>query len=245
MLDRVGSTVRARESEKQALEQALDAARTPTHFEGGRWAVLISLIALMLSVFSLYETILKQARPAVYVGGVMHYARDPVGGVEVFAIPLTITNHGARDAIIISLDLGVAPLKSGRPASLTFASAYVGSNPAREKQPFTPLSIPGRGSFTGIVLFYPNDLKDGAANAVVIGKETYRFCVTVRTEKSQDYRLLDTVLGTPLTALSLEAALLWFSTPELVAGKTIPMQIKNARRHDLRRHAQPTNLACD
>jgi hypothetical protein len=87
----------------------------------------------------------------------MHYARDPVGGVEVFAIPLTITNHGARDAIIISLDLGVAPDKSGRPASLTFASAYVGSNPAREKQPFTPLSIPGRGSFTGIVLFYPND----------------------------------------------------------------------------------------
>ena len=110
----------------------------------------------MLSVFSLYETILKQARPAVYVGG---HALCPRSGGRRRGLRHTPDDHQSRSAGCDHHQSrpGCAPDKSGRPASLTFASAYVGSNPAREKQPFTPLSIPGRGSFTGIVLFYPND----------------------------------------------------------------------------------------
>ena len=245
MLDHIGSTDRVRESKERALDQALEAAKRPAYFEGGRWAVLISFVALVFSAISLYETILKQPRPVLHVASVMHYAREPVGGWDVFAVPMTIANHGARDAVVIALDLRVVDGKSAAPVSTSFASAYVGSNPAKEKQPFTPLSIPGRNSYTGTVLFYPSDLKNGAANAVVNSKQPYRLCITVRTEANQDYPPLDALLGSPPSAVSFEAELLWFSTPELLSGKTIPMQIKNVRRHEPRPNAEGTGSACD
>jgi hypothetical protein len=245
MLDRIGSTERARESRERALEQALDAARRPSHFEGGRWAVLISFIALVFSGISLYETTLKQPRPVLHVGGIMHYARDPVGGADVFAVPLTIANRGARDVVITTLDLRVAEEKATASVAASFASAYVGSNPAKENQPFTPLAIPGHNSYTGIVLFYQSDLKNGAAKALVDGKDSYRFCLNVRTESERDYPLLDALLGSASAAVSFEAELLWFSTSELSSGKTIPMQVGNARRHQPRRDVEGTVSACD
>jgi hypothetical protein len=241
MLDRVGSTERARERRERSLEQALDAATRPAHLESGRWAVLISFIALVFSGISLYETILKQPQPALHLGGIMHYGRDPVGGGDVFALPVTIANLGARDAVITTLDLRIANAK----ATASFASAYVGSNPAKENQPFTPLAIPGRNAYTGIVLFYPNDLTNGAGKALVDGKERYRFCLSVRTEVERSYPLLDALLGSASAAVSFEAELLWFSTSELSSGRTIPMQIKNVRRHKSRDDVEGTVSACD
>ena len=246
MLDRVGSAELSRKNKERALDQALDAATRPAHLEGGRWAVLISLVALIFSGISLYETILKQPRPVLHVAGVMHYARDPVGGADVFAVPMTITNQGARDAVITTLNLRVAAAKvAATPVAATFASTYVGSNPAKENQPFTPLSIPGHSSYTGIVLFYPSDLKNGAAKAVVDGKDRYRFCISARTEPNRDYPLLDALLGQASTAVSFEAELIWFSTSELAAGKTIPLQIRNARRHEPSRDVEGSSSACD
>jgi hypothetical protein len=218
------------ERAEQAFEQAIEAAIAPAEHKGGRWAALVSLVALILSAFSLYETTLKQARPSLHVGTVMHYAHDPSGGVEVFAVPVTIANHGARDAIVTSLDLSVRRAQTGASTLTWFVSAYVGGNPANDKRPFTPLSIPGRGSYTGIVLFYQRDLKDGAPPVVAAAGEPLLFCVVARSEANQDYPFLDALLGAPPAAADFEAELLWFSAPELHAGKTLPMQIKDARR---------------
>jgi hypothetical protein len=244
MLDRIGST-RDREIRERSLEQALDAASRPAHLEGGRWAVVVSFVALVFSGVSLYETLLKQPRLVLHVAGIMHYAREAVGGADVFAVPVTIANQGARDAIVTTLDLRIADAKAAAPIWASFASGYVGSNPAKENQPFSPLAIPGRSSFTGVVLFYLSDLRNGAAKAVVDGKQRYRFCVSLRTEANQDYPLLDAWLSSPPAAVSFEAELLWFSTSELLSGKTIPMQITNVRRHQPRRDVEGTVAACD
>ena len=69
----------------------------PTIYEGGRWAVFMSFIALILSGFSLYETSLKQAKPAIHVGGIIQYAQDTLQPADVFIVPVTIRNSGARD----------------------------------------------------------------------------------------------------------------------------------------------------
>jgi len=230
MLHSIRSRARSGERAEQAFEQAIGAAIAPAEHKGGRWAVLVSLVALILSAFSLYETTLKQARPSLHVGAVMHYAHDPSGGVEVFAVPITIANHGARDAIVTSLDLSVRRARAGASTLTWFTSAYVGGNPANDKRPFTPLSIPGRGSYAGIVLFYQRDLNDSTPPVVAAAGEPLLFCVTARLEANQDYPLLDALLGVPPAVADFEAQLLWFSAPELNAGKTIPMQIKNARR---------------
>jgi hypothetical protein len=246
MLDRIGSTGQDRQVKERSLEQALDVASRPPYLEGGRWAVLISFVALVFSGISLYETILKQPRPVLHVGGIMHYARDPVSGADVFAVPVTLANQGARDAVVTTLDLRIVDTKAAAPVVASFASAYVGSNPAKENQPFTPLAIPGRNSYAGVILFYPSDLKNGAAKAVVDGMQRYRFCLSVRTEDNRDYPLLDAWLASPPAALSFDAELLWFSVPELLNGKTIPMQIDNVQRHGQpRRDGERTASGCD
>lgn len=107
MLHRGLSRAKTREREPQPIEQTLDVARSQLHSDGGLWAVVMSLLALILSFWSLCETVLKQAWPALHVGAVMYYTRD-MDGAEAFAVPVTITNSGAR-----------RPCRRPRPPGLT------------------------------------------------------------------------------------------------------------------------------
>ena len=80
---------------------------TPPSTPGAAGVLAIgTVVALVFSAFSLWETSLKQAELSVHVPGVVTYARDttasadirPSGGFEVLALPVTIANGGARDA---------------------------------------------------------------------------------------------------------------------------------------------------
>lgn len=124
-----GTGPKPRERAQQAIDQALDVARAPAQAEGARGVLLISLVALILSAISLYETSFKQARLILHVGAVMYYARD-AESTDVLAVPVTITNSGARDAVVTALDLRVSPGGQGV-APTPFAGAYVatGANP--------------------------------------------------------------------------------------------------------------------
>jgi hypothetical protein len=75
--------------------------------EGGRPAIILSLIALVFSAISLYETILKKADLGIYLGSVIHYGKDILRPEDAFILPLTITNSGAEDAVIVEFRLAV------------------------------------------------------------------------------------------------------------------------------------------
>jgi len=126
-------------------------------------------VALVFSAFSLWETSLKQAELSVHVPGVVTYARDttdsaeitPSGGFEVFAVPVTIANGGARDAAVVALKLDVKNLKTGLSAHFeaTYAAepSYFNPDPntVRQKTPFSALVIAGRSAWRGTIIFYP------------------------------------------------------------------------------------------
>jgi len=134
---------------------------------GNRLATLVSAFAFAFSAVSFYETVLKQPNLRVYVTDTLAYTRDPWGGYEVVAVPLTIANSGARDGAVITLELDVTNVDSGK--SETFTSAYtadaqyfggsddVAKRIKRPKLPFAPLSIAGRGAFAGVILFYSGE----------------------------------------------------------------------------------------
>jgi hypothetical protein len=156
------------------------ATHTVVGSEGGRLAAIISAIALAFSAFSLWETSLKQADLAVYVTGVITYERDltadeyiqPAGGFEVFAVPITIANGGARDAAVLSLELDANNPKTGLSArfeaTYTAGAAYFAASGAkRPKAPFSALVIAGRSAWTGTVLFYPVSYSNQKALAPV------------------------------------------------------------------------------
>ena len=145
-------------------DEAGEAARSFTLFGGNPIPILVSALALIFSGVSLHETVLKQAHLHVFVPDTIAYTRDPDGSFEVFAIPLTVSNSGARDGIVTSLKLEVRNSATSATQKLE-ASYFAGSeyfstkedvanNVRRSKTPFAPLSVTGRGSITSTVLFY-------------------------------------------------------------------------------------------
>jgi hypothetical protein len=157
-----------REREK-AGENANKVASYSALVGGGKAAAtLISGVALLFSGFSLWETSLKQADLNVYVTGVIAYERDltaddyilPAGGFEVFAVPITIANGGARDGAVLALQLDVSNPRTGMTgrfeATYTADGTYfANTGTKRPKTPFSALVIAGRSAWTGTVLFYP------------------------------------------------------------------------------------------
>jgi hypothetical protein len=140
----------------------------------GAVTTVVSAAALLFSAYSMWETSLKQADVNLYVTGVVTYDRDasaaenimPNGGFEVFAVPITIANSGARDAAILSLQVDAANQRTGLSARFegeyTVDGTYFASaGDKRPKTPFSALVIPGRSAWTGTVLFYPVSYSSG------------------------------------------------------------------------------------
>src|SRR6266481_4660191 len=72
-------------------------------------SIFFSSIALLFSVYSVWETSLKRSELAVFVAPVIRYASPyQNSNFEAFAIPLTITNTGASTGTVMSLALEVA-----------------------------------------------------------------------------------------------------------------------------------------
>jgi hypothetical protein len=127
-------------------------------------AVAISALALICSGVSFHETVLKQARLHLFVPDAIAYTGDPDGGFEVFAVPLTVSNSGARDGIVSALKLEVRNAAISAKQMLE-ASYFAGpdylsvkedaaNNIPRPKTPFAPISVSGCSGHTATVLFY-------------------------------------------------------------------------------------------
>ena len=74
---------------------------------------LASGVALLVSGVSLWETSLKQPSLQFYLGNNLAYTRDPWGSDEVLVIPVTVTNSGARDGAVVSLEMDLRNTASG------------------------------------------------------------------------------------------------------------------------------------
>ena len=123
---------------------------------GNRLATVVSAFAFAFSGVSFYETVMKQPQLALYVPPVLHYGQDGGGDVELFAIPITISNEGARSGTVLSMELSAENVKTK--AQLRFYSAYFGDHPRVPDQTpraFAPLSIQGRSTFSDTIRFYP------------------------------------------------------------------------------------------
>jgi hypothetical protein len=137
----------------------------------GTWLSTIgSMVALVVSGVSLWETVLKQPSLKVFVGESMFYTRDPYGSYEVFVVPITIVNSGAQDGAVTGLRLELANVESGNKD--VFESAYtadaswfagsdnVSNKTKRPKAPFSALSISGRSAWSGTILFYSPEYRE-------------------------------------------------------------------------------------
>jgi hypothetical protein len=117
----------------------------------GAWSALLSsLTALVFSVYSLYETVIKQADLHMYQPPLIYMYRENFR--DVFAIPITLSNVGTQHGTVLSFDLEVTHPESLK--SMKFQSLHFGESPKRNTRLFTPITVAGRSSFTDVVLFH-------------------------------------------------------------------------------------------
>lgn len=146
--------------------------------DGGKWAALLSAVALAFSGYSLWETSLKSADVRVFVPPVIQYSSPyQNSNFEVVAVPVTMTNEGARTATILSMTLEVTDPKSG--TTKRFYAADFGRwtmEKARSGafEPFAPVSLSGRSSRTEQVLFYPKGEAE-KPNQMIAREDAYQF----------------------------------------------------------------------
>jgi hypothetical protein len=169
----------------------------------GLLATIVSGVALVFSGLSYYESSLKTANLAVYVPPMIHYARD--GDNDVFNVPITIANDGAQSGTVLNMELHVENLraKSNRKTA-RYHSAFVGEYPRDEKTPnrsFAPLSIPGHGTFTDTIRFYP---MDEPLPFLVDEKGDYRFTLILHPAKPENPGIIESALRTDPTPLTFE-----------------------------------------
>ncbi len=147
-----------------------------------RLTTLVSIVALVFSGYSFYETVLKQASLRIYQPPLIHMFRE--GFRDVLAIPITISNDGARRGTILSFDLEVTHPETNK--SVKFQNLHFGASPKDEVKLFHPITVPGRSSYSGIVLFHA--LETGAFVETTGGVELpLQFKLSMNIDRSGDW----------------------------------------------------------
>lgn len=167
---------------------------------------ILSAIALLFSGFTYYENSLRHPDLSVYVPPMIHYARD--GDNDVFNVPVTISNEGARTGTVLNMVLEVENLQAdAEKKTARFHSAFLGEWPrtdTAELRSFAPISIAGNGTFTETIRFYP---MDEPLPFLVHDKGNYRFTLRLETAEPADPNLLDRFFATKPTPLQFELKL--------------------------------------
>jgi hypothetical protein len=205
--------------------------------KGSRLATLVSAFAFAFSAVSFYETVLKQAYLKMYVTDTLSYTRDPYGGYEVVALPVTVANTGARDGAVVTLQLKVRNVESGKTETLestyTADAQYFGgkddvaSRIKRPKTPFAPLAIAGRSVYAGTFLFYtaegraPTDL-----GTLIAPGSRVEMTLSLVSAKPSDW--LDQLFAAPPAPISLTGKIDDFLVGALYAGDTVRIRLAHS-----------------
>jgi hypothetical protein len=191
----------------------------------------VSVLALIGSALSLWESTFKHPEIKVFVSENIQYTRDPYGPSEVFAVPITIANNGAREGAVLSLQMKVKNLSSGKEqtfkSSYTAGAEYFGSRDdeaarlKRPKIPFAPLSIGPRSAFSGTILFYADGTKTPTLIEPLSDLEA---TLSVQTPPLSSQ--LDRVLTTLPAPVTFKAKVPSFYPGALLSGDNAPLEVK-------------------
>ena len=136
-----------RNKSDQFINEAVDQATGASTSHAGLFATIISAFALLFSGYSFYETVVRSADFAIYVPPRIAYTdpNSPEHPFEVFIVPLTLANDGARTGTVLSIDLLVTNPRTGK--TKKFYAANLGTWGLEPKTPFMPVALLEKPAF--------------------------------------------------------------------------------------------------
>ena len=195
-----------------------------------RLSEIASVIALLFSVYNFWQNSQRPPELRIFVPPVIDYSAGPYedSKSEVFAIPVTVVNQGARAGTILSLVLTVTDPKNH--TSKRFYSANVGPYSLEkfrngDRHPFAPISLAGRMSYTDTVQFLARGDQD--LKPIVQAAGNYQFAVTVDSPKLE-YGFFDQMFSKAVVPLNFEMVLQELDRRHFITGDgTISMHEKD------------------
>jgi hypothetical protein len=191
---------------------------------------IVSAIALLFSGYSLWETSLKRSELKVFVAPVIRYASPYQNtNFEIFAIPVTISNAGARTGTIMSMSLEVtdpANHLSKKFYSANFGQFGIEKQRTGDFRPFAPIPLPGRTSYSEVVQF--NAQTEEKVMQIVQGAGHFQFTLKLDAALSENFGLLDRFWSKPPEPVSFEMELPELDHRAFTSGSgTVALHQKN------------------
>jgi hypothetical protein len=181
----------------------------------GRSSLLISLLALILSAWSFFETTLRQPNFAAYTAPDWQYGRGPGTDDEFLIVPLTIANHGARPGAVLFIEL---TLKNTTGEERSFLSSAVLQD-EKNRLLFAPLSVQGHMAVSSAIVFTPPAEGEAAiARAFIDGNGRYQARLTFCTAFNRAFGQFDSLLTLQPADLAVELNMRSFRLERLLAG---------------------------
>jgi hypothetical protein len=206
------------------------AVETVAHSDsGGRVAAVISAIALVLSLYSLWETSLKRADLHVFVPPVVHYAApNQNSNFEVIAIPVTIANEGAQTGTVLTMELAVTDPRTNQTKrfySADFGRWTMERTRSGAYQPFAPIALLGHSSRTESVLFYTRG-EEEKPDQLIREPGPYRFILRLEEAADDGPGPFDWLWRRQPTRLTFERELRFYDARAFNTG-TLPMYARD------------------
>lgn len=139
---------------------------------------LVALLALIFSCWSYYETVWKTDQLRLFVAPLIGYADPSNGPFDVYAVPVTIANTGARAGVALAFELEVENAKGEKKRYYSAETGPWKDSYAGNGAPFTPIAVAGRESVTQQILFFPRD-GETVDRLVDTDAGVYRFTLTL------------------------------------------------------------------
>lgn len=201
---------------------------------------VFSVMAVVMSAFSLYQTVIKQANLHLFIPDTISYTRDADGSYEVLVVPVTIANSGARDGLVSSLTLKVR--NKGTNRERTFHATYIADQGyfstapetdgntvrarPRPKFAFAPLVVTGRSGYSGSLVFYPREY---SKDRVVPKEGDYEFVLSAQMKVVEKFDIVDRTFRNFIEPVSFSASLPKVSRyfdGQMITGKFVRMFVK-------------------
>jgi hypothetical protein len=191
---------------------------------------IAAALAVVVSAYSLWQTTLKRSALKVYVSPVIRYASPyQNSNFEVFAIPVTITNEGARTGTIVSMDLVVRSPERNltkRFYSVDLGQWSIEKGRSGDFRPFAPIVLAGRASHSETVLFHTR--RDEPVMQIVEKEGPYEFMLTLQAALNEDFGLLGRLRRKPLKPLMFDMVLPMLDHRAFTSGSgTLPLHHKD------------------
>lgn len=184
-----------------------------------------SWIALATSLYSVWQTALKRADLVAFVPPTIRYASPYQNtNFEIFEVPVTILNQGARSGTILAMELTVE--KAGTGQVKRFYAAGLDQwnlESARSGfRPFMPIALAGRTSRSRTILFQSRN--DETIAQVIAGDGDYTFTLSLETALSRDSGILARLFAKHPKPLSFAMRLPYYDARAFTSGSgTLPL----------------------